>query len=58
MEAQHLEMQHLGSLLKSTGFPQTPDTPVYAGSTACVERGNRAMGGRERTMFASTSATR
>ncbi len=41
MEAQHLEAPQLGSLFKSTGFPQTPDTPVYAGSTACVERSNR-----------------
>ena len=30
------------------GLPQEDDTPVYEDNTACIEWGNRIIGGRER----------
>ena len=46
-----IEIIYLRNLLHNMGFPQGDDTlvsPVYEVSTACIQRGNHIIGGRER----------
>ncbi len=43
------EVLYLRALLDRLGFKQKKPTPIYKDNTACIERGNNVLGGRERT---------